>query len=201
MREMLAPDPWRTARRRVLLSVLASTVLTACSRISQPPARVPTPPASPLLEGWRTEAASALADGLQALRTFDVFAAYRASTTEGSDRRSPAELAWDPPSGADWDSATHTARALRGRADQLFQAITREQVAADLWREQRDLADITHDLSDVGDALAAYRDRVDRLQPRDASAGVSLLDAAWAAWDQTASRLGLSRSEPIGCGN
>jgi hypothetical protein len=128
-----------------------------------------------------------------------VFAAYRVSATPDSDRRSKAELVWDPPTGAEWDAATHAAHSLRSRADQLFQAVTTAQVDASIWREQRTLADVAHDIGDLGDALTAYRDRLDNVRPGDASGALALLDDAWAKWQQTADRIGLDRAESISC--
>lgn len=168
------------------------------------PARAPeapTPAATPEFDGWRAETLAMLQDGLHTLRTFEVFAAYRISTTSGSDRRSPSELVWDPPTGSDWDAATRVAHGLHARADQLFQAVTTATVDASMWREQRSLADVIHDIGPVGDALAAYRDRLDRLEPGDAGGALSLLEDAWAKWEQTAGRLGLGRAELIGCGH
>jgi hypothetical protein len=172
---------------------------SACAR-RPPPSVAPTPPAtSPELESWTAQARAMLADGLQTLRTFDDFAAYRVSITPSSGMRSASELVWDPPTGHAWDDATHVARGLRGRADQLFQAVSTSQIDPNVWREQRALADVVHDLGGVGDALAAYRDRIDRLPPGDASGVLSLLDTAWKQWDEVATRMGLSRSEPIAC--
>src|SRR5206468_3324173 len=110
-----------------------------------------------------------------------------------------ASLAWDPPTGAAWEDATHTARGMRSRADQLFQAITTAQLDADLWREQRDLADASHDLLDVSDAVADYRAAVDMLPLGDASSTLRLLDGAWSRWESTAARFGMSRGELVNC--
>ncbi|MBV8714152.1 MAG: hypothetical protein JOZ65_03700 [Chloroflexi bacterium] len=186
-------------RRRLLLGAATLAALTACARVPPRAPEAPTPAAMPELDAWRAEADAMLADGLQTLRTFEAFAAYRVSISPSSDRRSATELLWDPPTGAEWDFATHVAHGLRGRADQLFRAVTSTTVDATLWRDQRGLADIVHDIGAVGDALTAYRDRLDRLPPGDAAAALSLLDGAWSAWEQTASRLGLSRAEAIGC--
>ena len=46
--------------------------------------------------------------------------------------------------------------------------MTTTRIDASLWREQRQLADATHDLLDLGDRLGAYRNRVDVLPPGDA---------------------------------
>lgn len=141
-----------------------------------------------------------LSDGLLTLRTFDVFAAYRVSSAEESSLRLPSGLAWDPPTSTAWDEATHVARGLHARADQLFQAVTTTQIDPSLWRQQRALADATHDLLDLGDGLLAYRDRIDGLPPGDASGALGLLERVWGLWETAAARFGLSRSEPIGCG-
>jgi hypothetical protein len=188
-------------RRGFLLATLGlgACGLAACARIPERAASLPSPTSTPEIDAWRVQATAMLGDGLQTLRSFEVFAAYRVSTTPDSGRRSAAELVWDPPTGAEWDAATHVAHSLRGRADQLFQAITTAQVDASIWREQRTLADVVHDIGDVGDALAAYRDRVDGLRPGDASGALGLLDDAWTKWEQTADRLGMSRAEAISC--
>jgi len=136
---------------------------------------------------------------LETLRTFEVFAAYRVSITPDSGLRFASELTWDPPTGAAWDNATHVARGLHGRADQLFQAVTTAQIDPSVWREQRSLADAIYELRVVGDALVAYRDRIDALPPGDASGALTLLDMAWTQWEGTAARFGISRSEPIAC--
>jgi hypothetical protein len=197
---MLTPAELRIRRRQFLVGGLSLAVASAaCARIPERAAAPPTPTATPELDAWRSEATSMLRDGLQTLRTFEVFAAYRVSITSSTDRRSASELVWDPPTASEWDAATHIARGLRVRAEQLFQAISVAQVDASIWREQRALADTTHAIGDVGDALAAYRDRLDGLRPGDAAGALSLLDIAWAQWEQTAARLGLSRSEAIGC--
>jgi hypothetical protein len=141
-----------------------------------------------------------LADALQTLRTFEVFAAYRVAATPTSGLRSTASLGWDPPTGAEWDSATHTSRGLHARAEQLLAAVRSANLDPSLWRTQRDVADATHDLLDLGDALQAYRDRIDGLPPGDASGALDLLDAAWARWDGVATRWGAARAEPVVCG-
>jgi hypothetical protein len=196
---MLTPGSLTIGRRGLLLGALSLGMASACARIPERTPGPPTPTATPDLDAWRAEANALLSDGLQTLRTFEVFAAFRVSITPGSDRRSASELVWDPPSGAEWDAATHVAHSLRGRADQLFQAITTATVDPSIWRDQRTLADIIRDIGPVGDALAAYRDRLDRAQPGDAGGGLGLLDDAWAMWDQTTTRLGLGRAEAIGC--
>jgi hypothetical protein len=154
---------------------------------------------APEFDRWNQEAQGILSDVRQTLRTFDSFQAFRASTASDSNARLPNELAWDPPTGAAWDEATHVTRGLHGRADQLFQAVTTASVDPGLWREQRQLADATRDLLDLGDVLGAYRDRLDVLPPGDASSALGLLDRAWAQWDATAARWGISRSEPMPC--
>jgi hypothetical protein len=196
---MLALVPGATTRRQLILGAVTALAANACARVPERAKSPSTPLAAPELEAWRTEAAGLAQDGLQALREFEVFAAYRVSTTSGSNRRSASELVWDPPSGADWEAATHVSRSLRARADQLFQSITTAQVDTSIWREQRELADIAYGIGDVGDALAAYRDRVDWLPPGDATAAMALLDNAWGKWELTAGRLRLGRAEPITC--
>jgi hypothetical protein len=189
------------SRRRFLFLLAGASVglVSACVQAPRRGASLTAPATTPELDGWRAQANALLADGLQTLRTFESFAAYRASVTAASDRRSGAELVWDPPTGAEWDAATRVAHGLRGRADQLFQAITRTQVDLSVWREQREMADVVGDVGGVGDALGAYRDRLDALRPGDAAGALSLLDDAWSKWDRTAERLGLARSEAIDC--
>src|SRR5205807_3347177 len=139
-------------RRGFLISSLALTA-AACSRPAQ---RVAAPTAAALpveFDRWTQEAHGILSDGLQTLRTFDDFQAFRISTATESSMRLGAELVWDPPTGAAWDEATHVTRGLRARAEQLFQSVTTSKIDQSLWREQRKLADATHDLLDLGDAL------------------------------------------------
>jgi hypothetical protein len=185
--------------RRQFLVAACVTAAAACGRVPAPPARPTSPASTPELDAWRAQASAILIDALDTLRTFEVFAAYRVAGAPPSDFRPPSTLAWDPPAGAAWDEATHLARGLHGRTDQLVQAITNAQIDPSLWREQRALADQVHDLLDVGDALRAYRDRIDRVPPGDAVSAWSLLDRAWLQWEAAAVRFGLSRSEPIGC--
>jgi hypothetical protein len=185
-------------RRLFLLSCVAATA-TACARTApRPPA--PTAVALPPdFGGWNQEARGILSDGLETLRAFDVFQAFRVSTAAQSGARQANELAWDPPTSAAWDEATHVTRGLRGRAQQLFELVTTTRIDPSLWREQRKLADATHDLLDLGDALGAYRNRVDVLPPGDADNALKLLDQAWAQWDSAAARWGIARAQPIDC--
>lgn len=175
-----------------------AVMVTACARATpRPPAPTAAPP--PDVERWNQEALGILSDVLQTLRTFDTFQAFRVSTASGSGMRQASELVWDPPTGAAWDEATHVTRGLRGRADQLFAAVTTASIDPSQWRDQRAAADATHDLLDLGDALSAYRDRIDNLPPGDASGALGLLDKAWAQWDSTAAHWNFSRAEAIGC--
>jgi hypothetical protein len=178
-------------------------IASACARPAERPAQaVPAPGAAeqqPELQAFTIEARSMLSDTLATLQTFEVLQAFRVSTAADSSPRQPSQLVWDPPTGAEWDEATHVTRGLRGRADQLFHAVTADNFSPTLWRDQRRLADATHDLFDLADALGAYRDRVELLPPGDASAALGLLDKAWAQWDVAAARWGISRAEPIGC--
>jgi hypothetical protein len=149
---------------------------------------------------WNSEAQAMLSDTLKTLRTFEVFVAYRVSSAAESRLRSPSALAWDPPTSAAWDDATHVARGLHDRANQLFVAATTVSIDQSFWREQRRFADSILDLVDLGDALMAVRDRIDRLPTGDGSGALGLLDQAWAQWDKAAMPWGLGRSELIGCG-
>ncbi len=186
-------------RRRLLLASLG-VIAAGCARaVPRPGAQAA--PAAPDFDAWSQEARGMLSDALEALRTFDSFHAFRVSTTASSSMRLGAELAWDPPSGAAWDEATHVARGLRGRAEQLFLAVTNAQIHPAQWREQRTTGDAAHDLVDLGSAVAAYRDRIDRLGVGDASGALDQLDKVWAQWEASAARWQVSRSEPIGCGS
>ena len=183
-------------RRHFLVSAIASVTAAACGRVTEPATR-PALVSAPEFEAWKAQAYAMVNDSLQTLRTFEVFAAYRAAGVTQSDQRPPNTLAWDPPTGVAWDEATHVARGLHGRADQLVLAITTAQIDPGLWREQRTLADQVHDLLDAGDALRAYRDRIDRIPPGDAASALPLLDRAWLQWEAAAARFGLGRSEAI----
>ena len=187
-------------RRAFVLGALAAIGSTACGRtIASRPTPQPSQDAPAEFGTWTTEAQAMLSDSLEALRTFDAFAAYRASRAAESDQDPAAGLAWDPPTSAAWDDATHVARGLHDRANQLFVAATTVSIDQSFWREQRRLADAVPDVLDLGDALVALRDRLDRLSTGDGSAALGLLDQAWAQWDKTAARWGVGRSEAIGC--
>jgi hypothetical protein len=184
----------------VLAWALVSLGLGACVRVPPRASEPAAPTSTPELDAWNAEAHAMLTDSLDALRTFDVFAAYRVSSAAESSLRSAAALAWDPPTAAAWDEAVHVSRGLHGRADQLFQAVTTGRIDPSLWREQRTLAAATRDLFDLGDALLAYHDRIQVLPPGDASGALSLLDRGWSLWESVAGRFGLSRAEPVACG-
>jgi hypothetical protein len=198
MSRMLAPG-LRTSRRTFLYGVLTVLAAGGCVRVPESQAVPSAAPSTSQIDAWNAEARAMLQDGLRTLQTFDNFAAFRVSTTDSSGMRSAAELVWDAPTGAAWEDATHVARGLHGRADQLFQAITSTQVDQSVWREQRMLADVVADIRLVGDSLASYRDRVEWLPPGDASGALTLLDRAWAQWQATAGRIGLGRAESMGC--
>lgn len=185
-------------RRRLLFATVGGLFGAACRQVPQRPEAPPTPP-SPTVDAWQAEGHQIVSDALTALRTFDVFAAYRISATPSSALRSASSLAWDPPTGPDWDQATHTSRGLHDRSNQLFQAIITTDIDPALWRTQRELADATRDVISLGDALQTYRDRIDRLPPGDASGALELLDRAWTRFDTVAPRWGLSRYEAISC--
>src|ERR1700737_1918606 len=174
-------------RRMFLISSVALTA-AACTRAAP---RSPTPTAVALpadFDRWTQEAHGILSDGLETLRAFDVFQAFRVSTAAQSSARLGAELAWDPPTSAAWDEATHVTRGLHGRAEKLFESVTTTRIDPSLWREQRKLADATHDLLDLGEALDAYRKRIDVLPPGNASGSLGLLDQAWSQWETAAGR-------------
>jgi hypothetical protein len=188
-------------RRALLVGTLVGAG-AACARPSARPSVVATATALPGdFDRWNQEARGILSDALASLRTYDDFQAFRVSTAPESSRRLAAELTWDPPISAAWDEATHVARGARGRAEQLFQAITMARIDPTLWREQRTLADAAHDLLDLADALGAYADRLGPMSPGDASSALGLLDTAWGRWDASAARWGISRAETISCAN
>jgi hypothetical protein len=198
------PAQWpRTMRtpgltRRGLLLLGSALVASACAQPTERPTPPPASTTPPEFDTWTREAQGMLSDALNALRTFDDFMAYRV-TSPASNARLPAELDWDPPTSSAWNEATHVAQGLHGRADQLFQSVSGAKLDTSLWRQQRQLADASHSLLDLGQALAAYRERVDGLPPGDASGVLGLLDRAWAQWTESAAPWGLSRSEPIAC--
>jgi hypothetical protein len=186
-------------RRQVVLSLVA-LMSAGCRQASARPPRA----AGGALADSRiptAEAQSILSDALDTLRTFDSFQAFRVSNAEGSAMRLSYELLWDAPTSTAWDEATHVTRGLRGRADQLFQALTSSPPEPATWREQRRLAGAAHALLELGDALGAYRDRVDVLPPGDASGALALLETAWSQWDVAAALWGVSRAEVMTCRN
>jgi hypothetical protein len=141
-----------------------------------------------------------LSDGVEALRTFEMYAAFRVSTAAQSERRLATDLAWDPPTNADWDEATHVARGLKGRAEQLLIAVSSATLDAGLWREQRVVAAAANELIRLGEALLAYRERLSQLAPAsDGTEAWDLLDRAWQRWDTSAAHWGVSRAEPVAC--
>jgi hypothetical protein len=185
--------------RRDLLLVIGAGALVGSACVQPPERPSQTPPSSlpPEFDAWNREAIGMLSDALNALRTFDVFMAFRV-TTAASNARTPHDLDWDPPTSADWNEATHVVQGLHARADQLFQAVHSARIDPSLWREQRALDENVHTLLDLGVVLAGYRERLDTLPPGDASTVADLLDRAWAQWTDCAARWDLSRSEPIG---
>jgi hypothetical protein len=189
-----------TRSRRVLLVSFALTLAAACARVgqrAQPPA-FGEPQAE--FKRWENEAKAILSDGLETLRTFEVYAAFRVSLAPSSERRAATDLVWDAPSNAAWNEATHVARGLHGRAEQLFLGVSTAQVDAALWRQQRDMADGANLLVDLGDALRAYRERLDHLDAAsDGTAVWELLDRVWAQWDASATRWRVSRTELVAC--
>jgi len=185
----------RRRRDVLLLGVLA---LDACVRPVPRPGPAQSSGPLPQEPRWEQEAHGLLSDGRETLLTFEVFAAYRLSNADGS--AAPAQLTWDPPTSAAWDEATHVVRGFRGRAEQLMQQLSTTAVDTNTWRARRELAEAVHGLLDLGDALVAYRMRIDLLSPGgDGSSARHLLDAAWSAWEANAQRWGVSRGELIGC--
>src|SRR5438045_2076088 len=104
------------SRRRLLVTASSALAAGACARVAQRPTAPETPASIPELDAWSTEARGMLSDALQALRTYDDFAAYRISGAAESGAHLPSMLAADPPTSAAWDEATHVTRGLRGRA-------------------------------------------------------------------------------------
>jgi hypothetical protein len=188
-------------RRRELLIGLGGLGLAACVR---PAPRAPAPTESPErpaeFSAWEREAKAILSDALQTLRTFEDFLAFRLTFAAQTDRRATSELAWDPPSGRAWDEATHVARGLRGRSEQLFQQVSQRVVDAAAWREQRDMAANASALRDLGDALDDFRVRTQYLAAAgDGTAAWEVLDRAWARYDASAAQWGTGRAELIAC--
>jgi len=183
----------------LLHGVAVIAAAAGCTRST--PAR-PTPAAGvlpPEFERWNREANGILSDVLETLRTFDTFHAFRVSTAPNSGQRLPSELAWDPPTGAAWDEATHVTRGLHGRSEQLQLAVTSASLGSGVWREQRQLADATSELLDLANVLGAYRRQVDELPPGDAGRALPLLERAWSQFETAAARWGKGRSEMIAC--
>lgn len=191
--------------RRQLLSGLAigsAALLSAACGTSVNPRPTPVPSnLTPEFTAWDQEIHGMLMDALATLRTYDTYQAFRVAGDSQSSRRGAAELAWDPPSMAAWNEATHVTGGLRNRAEQVLNSISASSARADssLWRERRAFADNVHELLGLGERLAAYRARLDVLAPGDASGALGLLDQVWAQWDTAAAPWGLARAESIAC--
>lgn len=188
-------------RRRFVLGVLAAAA-SACIR-PEPRATL-TPPSGDLeqLERWRAEGRAILQEADPALRTFDVYAAYRLSTAADSvsDARYPGEPAWYPPKKAALQDAMEIADRLQPRGVELHRLVTTSLLDDSVWRERRQLADITIVLADMTDALKAYRDAAGRIAPRtDGSEALPRLLRARARWTAAADGLGVVRYESMGC--
>jgi hypothetical protein len=186
-------------RRSVLLGVLA-TAAAACVR---PRSRAePETPTAGLAnaQAWDDEARAILRAALGVLRTFDTYAAYRISVAEASSLRSNWEFSWDPPTTAAWGAATEGVQRLRERAVHLHGSVVTSAPDPALWRERRAFADATVIVSEMADALAGYRARVDRLpQDGDGSGALPVLNRAWELWSSAADHWGVSRWELIPC--
>jgi len=187
-------------RRTFVLSALGGVITVACARLAPRPESTAVP-RSAEFDRWTQEAQGILSDSLQSLRTFDIFHAFRVSTVADSGLKQQSQLAWDPPTGVAWEEATHVARGLHGRAEQLAQAVTTARIDSALWRDQRTVAEATQRLVDLGDALAVYRDRLDGLAPGDAANALQLLDNAWAQYDSAAAGWRRVRAEAFNCSN
>ncbi len=187
-------------RRLVLIEALAA-LGWACQRPAPRPTATATRIAPEAFSGWQREAREILSDALQTLRTFEGYLAFRANNVRTGNQDGPVELAWDPPTRMQWAEALHVSEGLRGRAQQLFLAIARSEVNPAAWREQRDWAQSAQELVDLGDALNAYRARLERI-PADSRAmdTQDALDQVWARWESSASQWGASRVERIACG-
>jgi hypothetical protein len=187
-------------RRRLLVFGLGTIAAAGCAQIAQRPGEPSVEPdVAKQLDGWNAEATSILSDALGTLRTFEVYLAFRVSSSSGSGLRTPLALSWDPPTDTSWSNATHVARSLHGRADQLFQAVANATIDQNAWRAQRDTADHAQALIGLGDRLSTYRDALDARPPGDTAAIVDLLDQAWTQWSAIAANFGISRSEPVPC--
>jgi hypothetical protein len=187
-------------RRRSLL--LGSLVVGAAACVRPRPRTEPASPTSDLpdAEAWNDEARDILRLALEALRTFDAYAAYRISAAESTSLRANWEFTWDPPSAVAWETATQAVDRLSERAARLHGAVASSAPDSALWRERRAFADATFLLREMTDWLAGYRARVDRLAPRgDGSSALPALQRAWELWGSAANYWGVSRFEVITC--
>jgi hypothetical protein len=152
------------------------------------------------LAAWDPQARTILADALHALTTYDVFAAFRASTAARSSLRTPRELDWDPPSSADWSAADEATTRVQRQSAELFGAVSRSTLDPDLWRERRRAAEAARALADLGGALARYRDEAQALDPEsDGGSAHSSLRRAWDRWETSATYWGVTRGERLSC--
>jgi len=185
--------------RRGLLVAVGALAAAGCTSIT-PRAHVPSPPTPAEFAPWRREAREILSDALDTLRAFEDYAAFRVSTADESARRGTTDLSWDPPRIAIWSEALHVAEGLGGRADQLFQRAVNTQVDRAAWREQRDIADMAHELVVLGESLKAYRGVIEQLPAlTDGTETWAQLDRLWAQWAANAANWNATRTELIGC--
>src|SRR5215207_1968002 len=130
-------------RRRSLFSILLVATVAACARPA-PRLSSPVQDSLPERQRWNQEARGILSDALETLRTFEIYAAFRVGMAD------QAQLAWDPPTNAEWNEVTHVSRGLHGRAEQLFLQVSTSQVDPTFWRERRDLAEATNGFLELG---------------------------------------------------
>src|SRR5258708_28288891 len=119
------------------LFLIGSGALRAAASSRAGPRR-PAPTAAALppdFSVWNQEARGILSDGLETLRAFDVFQAFRVTAAAQSGTRLGAELAWDPPTSAAWDEATHLTRELHRRAEPWFESVTTPPLGPSLSRQ------------------------------------------------------------------
>ncbi len=185
-------------RRRAFLAAIAGTAAVACAPRAVPRAPEHTLQELPSQDVWAATARDILVDGLQALRAYDEYAAYRATLDPASSLRSRWELPWSPPAVATWRATTERTYGLRARASGLEGKVAYSVEDPALWRERRSAAEGAALVVDFVDALVAYRARVDHLSPGgDGSGALPLLTTAWERWNAAAAAWDVTRAERL----
>lgn len=146
------------------------------------------------------EAATALADAYQALETLEVYGAWRVSRLDGSPRRAPGELPWDPPTPTAWATTLAFAREAQPRFAGFFQRAALSTPDAGVWRERRALAATGKALAEMGETLQVLSDLLPRLESQDDGDRVQrLLGQAWNRWEAAALVWDQERAESLAC--